>query len=62
MLKLTYDKPAATEEEVATTTALTLLDENDSPTPLFVGLVALELLADALIAHVIYKAGKKIRG
>lgn len=62
MLKLTYDKPAATEEEVATTTALTLLDEKDRPTPLFVGLVALELLADALIAHVIYKAGKKIRG
>lgn len=62
MLKLTYDQPAKQEDEVATTTSLTLLDENDRPTPLFVGLVALELLADALIAHVIYKAGKKLRG
>lgn len=62
MLKLTYDQPAATEEDVATTTAITLLDDKNRPTPLFIGLVAVELLADALIAHVIYKAGKKIRG
>lgn len=62
MLKLTFDQPAVTEEDVATTASLTLLDENNRPTPTLVGLVALELLADALIAHVIYKVGKKLRG
>ena len=62
MLKITYDQPAATEEDISTTTAITLLDEKDRPTPLFVGLIALELLADALIAHAIYKVGKKVRG
>lgn len=59
MLKMTFtEKPVPAEgEEVLenTTVDMTLLDENNFPTPLLIGLVALELAFDLTLACILAK-------